>query len=327
MSSELHQVTAPPPNGAVAKTSREFEPDRDLQDLKTARRAGTFAVVILPFVAFLYATYLLWGWVVGWLDLALLLGMHVVCGLGITVGYHRLLTHGSFETQPWVRGLFTIMGSLAIEGPPSGWVADHRRHHMYSDVKGDPHSPHGFGPGFWGGVKGAYHAHVGWMFRSKSSSTRRFAPRLLEDKVVMRIDRVFPLFIPLAILIPALLGLVLSGGQPKAALTGAFWGGVVRIFVTHHVTWSINSICHMTGRRDFRSDDESRNVWWLALISMGEAWHNGHHAFPASAIHGLKRWQQWMDPSAWVILGLEKMGLAWNVVRPNQKKLAAKALT
>lgn len=327
MSSELYQVTAPPPNGVVAKTSRGFDPDRDLQDLSTARRAGTFAVVILPFVAFLYAIYLLWGWAVGWLDLALLLGMHVVCGLGITVGYHRLLTHSSFETKPWVRGLFTIMGSLAIEGPPSGWVADHRRHHTYSDDEGDPHSPHGYGPGFWGGVKGAYHAHIGWMFRSRSTSVQRFAPKLLKDKAVMRIDRLFPIFIPLAILIPAVLGFVLSGGQLKAALTGAFWGGAVRIFVTHHVTWSINSICHMIGPQDFESDDESRNVWWLALVSLGESWHNGHHAFPGSAFHGLKPWQQWMDPSAWVIIALQKTGLAWNVKRPSQRRLAAKAIT
>lgn len=326
MSSKLYQgeVRSSPSGGGSA--SKRFVPGRDTEDSSGAHRAGTVIVIVLPFVALLASFVLLWNKAVGVTDIALLFVMYVVSALGITVGFHRMLTHGSFQTTPLIRGIFTVAGSLAVEGRPTHWVADHRRHHKYSDREGDPHSPHaGFKPGFWGSVKGAFHAHIGWMVTGRQSSVTRFAPDLLKDEAVVRISRAFPWFIVLTLLIPALAGFALSGGKPMAALTGAFWGGLVRMCVTHHVTWSINSICHMFGKRDFLSDDESRNVWWLSLPSMGESWHNGHHAFPASAVHGLKPWQQWLDPSAWVILGLEKLGLAWDVIRPDDKRLEAKA--
>lgn len=296
------------------------------ESISQAQKIGTLAVVVLPFIAFLIAIVLLWNTAVSARDLWLLLAMHVVAGLGITVGYHRLLTHRSFETKPWVRGLLTFAGSLAIEGRPSDWVADHRKHHAFTDEEGDPHSPyvgHEDG-GFIEVLKGAWHAHIGWMFINGRSSAKRFCPDVLRDKVVMRIDRQFGWIALLSLIIPGVLGYILSGASWWGAVTGAFWGGAVRIFITHHVTWSINSICHMFGRRPFNTDDMSTNNWFLAIPTLGEAWHHNHHAFPTSAFHGLKRWQKAMDPSGWIVWTLEKTHLAWNVKRVTDKQMAEK---
>lgn len=301
-----------------------------LEVTSRAHMIGTLLVVVLPFLAFAAAIVLLWETAaVGPVDIGLLIAMHVVAGLGITVGFHRMLTHRSFDAKPWVRGAFTAFGSLAIEGRPVHWVADHRRHHAFSDEAGDPHSPHvdDHGEdydGFWGAVKGAWHAHIGWFFAEGQTPAARFAPDLLKDRVVMAIDRQFGWFIVLALAIPGLLGFLLTGGSWWGALTGMFWGGAVRIFITHHVTWSVNSICHMFGRRPFESGDKSTNNWLLALPTLGEAWHHNHHAFPTSAFHGLKRWQKAMDPSGWVVWFLEKTGLAWNVKRVSDAQMASK---
>ncbi|MBI5310060.1 MAG: acyl-CoA desaturase [Actinobacteria bacterium] len=296
----------------------------ELESTTRAHKIGTLAVVVIPFVAFLAAVVLLWEKWIHTHDLIVLLTMHVIAAFGITVGFHRLLTHRSFETKPWVRGLLTAAGSLAIEGRPTHWVADHRRHHAYSDEEGDPHSPHvGRGSGFWQAVKGAWHAHVGWMFAPGQTPVKRFAPDLLKDRAVMAVDRQFPWFIAIAIAIPAAIGFALTGTL-LGALAGAFWGGAVRIFLTHHITWSVNSICHMFGRRPFVTSDLSTNNWILALPTMGEAWHHNHHAFPTSAFHGLRGWQKAMDPSGWVVLALEKTGLAWNVKRVSDEQMAAK---
>jgi stearoyl-CoA desaturase (delta-9 desaturase) len=313
-----------------AEVVREESPRPEIPEVEptsTAHMIGTLAVVVLPFLAFLVAIGLLWETeAVGFVDIGLLVAMHVVAGIGITVGFHRLLTHRSFETKPWVRGVFTAFGSLAIEGRPTDWVADHRRHHAYADEEGDPHSPHvgHEGPGFKNAVGGAWHAHIGWLFKEGQSAAARFCPDLLKDRTVMAIDRQFPWFILLALVIPGALGFVLTGGSWWGALTGMFWGGAVRIFITHHVTWSVNSICHMFGRRPFASSDMSTNNWVLALPTLGEAWHHNHHAFPTSAFHGLKRWQKAMDPSGWVVWSLEKTGLAWNVKRVSEAQMAAK---
>jgi stearoyl-CoA desaturase (delta-9 desaturase) len=299
------------------------------EETSAMHKLGTLAVIILPFAAILIAIVLLWERAVDATDLLLLLGMHIIAGLGITVGFHRLLTHRSFETKGWVRGLLTAAGSLAIEGRPSDWVADHRRHHAYADEEGDPHSPyvgHEDG-GFWSSIKGAWHAHIGWLLEEGQSSAKRFCPDLLKDRIVMRIDKQFPWFILLALVIPGVLGFVLTGGSWWGALTGAFWGGAVRIFITHHVTWSVNSICHMFGRRPFETTDKSTNNWLLAIPTLGEAWHHNHHTFPTSAFHGLRRWQKAMDPSGWVVWTLEKTGLAWNVKRVSPKQMAAKLRT
>jgi stearoyl-CoA desaturase (delta-9 desaturase) len=302
----------------------------ELEGTSRAHMVGTLLVVTLPFIAFLIAIVLLWETrAVGAVDIGLLVLMHIVAGLGITVGFHRMLTHRSFETKPWVRGIFTAAGSLAIEGRPVHWVADHRRHHAFSDEAGDPHSPHVDDKGedyegFWGAVRGAWHAHIGWFFAEGQTPATRFAPDLLKDRVVMRIDRQFGWFVVLALVIPGVLGLLLTGGSWWGALTGMFWGGAVRIFITHHVTWSVNSICHMFGRRPFESGDLSTNNWLLAIPTFGEAWHHNHHAFPTSAFHGLRRWQKALDPSGWVVWSLEKTGLAWNVRRVSDAQMAAK---
>jgi stearoyl-CoA desaturase (delta-9 desaturase) len=250
--------------------------------------------------------------------------VYVLTALGITVGFHRLLTHRSFATTPLLRGVFAALGSAAIEGPAISWVADHRKHHACSDREGDPHSPHvGHGGGLAGTLRGFYHAHVGWLFiHTQRGSKERFAPDLLADPVVRFIDRTFLLWVLVGLAVPFGLGVAI-GGSIAAGLTALLWGGAVRVFVLHHVTYSINSLCHMFGRRPFETKDESRNLAWLALPSFGEAWHNNHHAFPTSAEHGLRRWQ--IDPSALLIRAMEKVGLAWDVVRPTPARQAAKA--
>lgn len=323
----IHEVVpASAANGAANGTAaRNVEPDvPEIADNPISHRIATLIAIVLPFAAFAIAVVLLWERAVDTHDLVLLLAMHVVAAAGITVGFHRLLTHRSFETKPWVRGTLTAFGSLAIEGRPTSWVADHRRHHAYSDQPGDPHSPHaGFEPGFWGVVKGAFHAHVGWLVTEGQSPVRRYAPDLLKDRAVMAIDKLFPLFIVLAFAIPAALGFLITGSL-WGAFTAAFWAGAVRMFMTHHITWSVNSICHMFGRRPFESKDLSTNNWVLALPTLGEAWHHNHHVFPTSAFHGLRRWQKALDPSGWIVFALEKTGLAWNVKRVSAAQIAAK---
>ena len=245
-------------------------------------------------------------------------------GLGITVGFHRLFTHRSFKTGPAIRGMFGALGSAAIEGPMISWVADHRKHHAFSDEEGDPHSPHvGHGEGIKAQFKGFFHAHVGWLFlHNQRGSKKRFAPDLLKDPVARFIDRTFLLWAILGFVVSFFLGWAI-GGKVMAGVSGLLWGGAVRILVLHHVTYSINSLCHMFGKRDFETTDESRNLAWLALPTFGEAWHNSHHAFPSSAVHGLKKTQ--IDPSAAVIWTLEKLGLAWDVVRIAPEQQAARA--
>ena len=205
---------------------------------------------------------------------------------------------------------------MAVQGPVMAWVADHRKHHAHADHEGDPHSPHvGHGDGVAGVLRGLWHAHVGWLLSGQGqASARKYAPDLFEDRGMRLINRRFPLFVLLSLALPALAGWALTGTLAGAA-TGLLWGGLVRIFLVHHVTWSVNSVCHFLGQRRFETDDESTNVAWLALPSFGESWHHNHHAFPRSAAHGLKRWEQALDPSGLVISGLEKLGLARNVVR------------
>jgi stearoyl-CoA desaturase (Delta-9 desaturase) len=287
-----------------------------------AHRISNLFVVFLPFVAFLAAIVLLWNRAVGWTDLAIMLGMYVLTGLGITVGYHRMLTHRAFETSPRLRVALAALGSMAVQGSVLVWVADHRKHHAFTDEEGDPHSPHtGHGGGVLGAVKGLAHAHMGWMFTGHGrAELKRYAPDLVRDPGLQTIEKTFFGWVGLSLFVPFALGWAISGTL-AGGLTGLLWGGLVRIFLLHHVTWSINSVCHFFGRRRFDTDDESRNVFWLAIPSFGEAWHHNHHAFPTSAFHGLKRWE--LDPSAIVIVGLEKLGLIWNVVRvPGERQQA-----
>lgn len=286
----------------------------------------TGTVTVLPILALGVVAWQLWSSLLGWSDLIVFAIMYVSTGLGITVGFHRLFTHRSFKTGKAVRAILAALGSAAIEGPVISWVADHRKHHAYSDKPGDPHSPHvDHGHGLKGALNGLFHAHVGWLFiHTERGLKSRYAPDLLKDPIVSFINRTFLLWVLAGLAVPFLLGWVI-GGSLATALTGLLWGGAVRMLVLHHATYSINSLCHFFGRRRFETDDESRNVWWLSFVTFGEAWHNNHHAFPTSARHGLSRWN--FDPSAWVIWALEKTGLAWDVVRVSPERQAAKLAT
>ena len=284
------------------------------------------AGIVLPFIGLVAAIVLLWDRMVGPTELAILAVGYVLTGVGITVGYHRLFTHRSFETYRPVRYTFAVLGQMAVEGDVLAWVSDHRKHHQFSDLEGDPHSPHaGFDGGVAGALKGLWHAHTGWLFsESGRADQARYAKDLLRDAGLRVIARLFLPLVLFSLLVPALVGWALIGGW-YGFLAGLFWGGAVRIFLLHHVTFSINSICHFWGRRRFASRDESRNVWWLSWLSFGESWHNNHHAFPTSAFHGLRKLE--IDPGGWVIWTLEKLGLAWGVVRIPADKQAGKLAT
>ncbi len=290
-------------------------PVDEMPEMATVNKVGNTIAVVLPFAATLAAIVLFWNRIVSPADLIILLVMYVFTGLGVTVGFHRLLTHRAFQTSRPLRYLFAILGSLSVQGPVITWVADHRKHHAFTDREGDPHSPHvGHGEGAKGIIAGLWHAHIGWSMREHGrADEERYCRDLVEDPGMRFISRYFLLFLLLSLAIPAVAGYLVSGGTLAGTLGGLLWGGLVRIFLVHHITWSINSICHFAGTRRFDTDDESTNVFWLALPSFGEAWHHNHHAFPRSADNGLKRWE--LDPSAWVITAMEKMGLAYKVVR------------
>jgi stearoyl-CoA desaturase (Delta-9 desaturase) len=281
---------------------------------ETLERLVRIAVTTVPLAAVGGAGWLAWGGTLHWQDLLVLAVTYLLCGLGVTVGYHRLFTHRSFKTTRPLRALLAVLGSMAIEGPVIEWASTHRKHHRFSDRSGDPHSPHADHGSGWGeALRGLVHAHVGWMFRGQDmANPRRYAKDLLADGDLRFISRTFPLWAAAGLALPFALGIALTGSL-VGGLTGLLWGGLVRIFLVHHATFSINSLCHFFGRRPFATGDQSRNLAWLAPLSLGEAWHNNHHAFPTSARHGLGRWQ--LDPSAWLITVLERCRLAWDVVR------------
>jgi len=288
-------------------------------------RNANIAAVVIPFLAVLAGAVLLWNHFLGPLDVAIFAVMYLVSAVGVTVGFHRLLTHRAFETRAWLRYTLAVFGSLSLQGGVIDWVADHRKHHTFTDEEGDPHSPHAAaGEGVRGMITGLWHSHVGWLFETHGqASSKRYAADLVKDPVMRRINRGFPLIALGSLAVPFVLGFALSGGSlVKGGLSALLWAGLVRIFLVHHITWSINSICHFFGRRRFETDDQSTNVFWLALPSLGEAWHHNHHAFPRSAFHGL-RWYE-LDPSGWLILALERVGLAWNVVKVTPETARAK---
>jgi stearoyl-CoA desaturase (Delta-9 desaturase) len=290
---------------------------------ETADRIATGIVTAVPVLALGFVVWQVWGDFLRWSDVIVFAIMYVATGLGVTVGFHRHFTHRSFKAKQPVRAALAVFGSAAIEGPIISWVADHRKHHTFSDQEGDPHSPHvGHGGGFRGALKGLFHAHVGWLFiHTQRGARKRYARDLLADPVVRFVDRHFLLWALGGLAAAFALGWAI-GGSFYAGLTGLLWGGAVRILVVHHVTYSINSLCHFFGRRRFDTGDESRNLLWLAPFSFGESWHNNHHAFPTSAMHGMRGWE--IDPSALVIRGLEKLGLVWDVVRVDAKRQARK---
>jgi stearoyl-CoA desaturase (delta-9 desaturase) len=289
-------------------------------------RNANLAGVVVPFLGVLAAIVLLWNRAVDGTDLAILGAMYLITAVGVTVGFHRLLTHRSFQTYPWLERTFAVLGSLSVQGSVLDWVADHRKHHAHTDVEGDPHSPHvGHGEGVAGVLRGLWHAHTGWLLSEHGRADwKKYAPDLYEDPGMRLINRRFISLVVLGLAIPALAGYLLTGTLLGAA-TGLLWGGLVRVFFVHHVTWSVNSICHFMGTRRFEVEDRSTNVFWLALPSLGESWHHNHHAFPRSAVHGLRRWE--LDPSALIIRAMERVGLAWNVVRIAPERQAAKLAT
>src|SRR3954467_7242696 len=312
----------------MAATVRDTEQRDDVQPVANENldRFLTGTVTVLPILALGLVAWQLWSQLLGWSDLIVFAIMYVATGFGITVGFHRLFTHRAFKTGKAVRAILAALGSAAIEGPVISWVADHRKHHAYSDRPGDPHSPHvDHGHGLRGALQGLLHAHCAWLFiHTERGLKTRYAPALLADPVVSFISRTFVLWVIAGLAAPFLLGWAI-GGTLAEGLTGLLWGGAVRMLVLHHSTYSINSVCHFFGRQRFSTGDESRNVWWLSVLTFGESWHNNHHAFPTSARHGLSRWN--FDPSAWVIWALAKTGLAWDVVRIPPDRQAAKLAT
>jgi stearoyl-CoA desaturase (delta-9 desaturase) len=308
-----------------APSEGERPPEDRALTIETVDRIANVVVTVVPILLLGLAAWLTWGGALRWSDLVVMAVTYLLTGVGITVGFHRLLTHRSFKTSPAVRGLFAALGSAAIEGPVIEWVANHRKHHRFSDEEGDPHSPHvGHGSGWRGALGGLFHAHVGWIFSdSDLASEERYARDLLADPVVRFVDRTFVLWVLAGLAFPFALGYALTGSI-VGGLTGLLWGGAVRMFFLHHATFSINSLCHYFGRRSFATGDESRNLLWLALPTLGEAWHNNHHAFPTSARHGLRWWQ--LDPSGWLILALERVGLVWDVVRISPERELTKVI-
>jgi stearoyl-CoA desaturase (delta-9 desaturase) len=292
---------------------------------ETLDRVLTGTITAVPFIALVVVGWQVWTDLLFWSDLIVFGIMYMLTGLGVTVGFHRLFTHRAFKARKGVRALFAILGSMAIEGPVISWVADHRKHHAFSDRPGDPHSPHvDHGHGVRGAFRGLLHAHVGWLFiHTQRGRHERYAPDLLADPTVRWVSRWFFVWAIGGLAMAFVLGWLI-GGSIHTALTGLLWGGAVRMLVLHHVTYSINSLCHFFGRRAYDTTDESRNLLWLALPSFGESWHNNHHAFPTSAAHGLRRWQ--VDLSAAVIWMLEKLGLAWDVVRVSPERRAKRAI-
>jgi stearoyl-CoA desaturase (Delta-9 desaturase) len=318
-----NDATGPTATGASAGSpiAQDIEPCAN----ETADRIVTGVVTVVPVLALGLVVWQAWAQFLHWHDLLVFAVMYVATGLGITVGFHRHFTHRAFATSNPVRATLAIMGTMAIEGPITAWVADHRKHHAYSDQQGDPHSPHvDHGRGLRGAIRGLAHAHVGWLFlHTQRANKRRYAPDLVADATISFIDRTTLWWIALGLALPFGLGFAL-GGTVEAALTGLLWGGAVRILLLHHVTYSINSLCHFFGRRRFATGDESRNLAWLAPLSFGESWHNNHHAFPTSAAHGLRWYERALDPSAIVIAALRRLGLVWDVVTVSRERQATK---
>jgi stearoyl-CoA desaturase (delta-9 desaturase) len=307
--------------GGTPAPARVAEPALATEQKARWENAVLALFIAVPFLALVAAVPVAWGWGLGWRDVAIAVVMYAVSGHGVTVGFHRYFTHGSFKANRPLKIALAVAGSLAIEGPVIRWVADHRRHHAFSDREGDPHSPWRYGETVPALVKGLLFAHIGWLFDVEQTNPRRYTPDLLKDRDIARISRLFLPFVATSLLLPALLGGLLSWSW-QGAVTAFFWGSLVRVALLHHVTWSINSICHALGEHPFNSRDRSGNVWWLALLSMGESWHNLHHADPTCARHGVLRGQ--IDSSARLIWAFERLGWATGVRWPRADRLAAR---
>jgi len=314
----LTRPTAPP---------RLAEPHVDLPDNAIGRHKSTleivtlYVIVAVPFLALAAVVPAVWGWGLTWLDVGLGVAFYYLTLLGVTVGYHRHFTHGSFKAKRPLRLALAAAGSMAIQGPVIQWVADHRRHHAFSDRAGDPHSPWRYGTDLRALLKGMFHAHLGWLFDRRKTNQERYAPDLLKDGALRTTSRLFVVWAGLSLFLPAVIGGVVTGTW-GGAWSAFFWAGLVRVALLHHVTWSINSVCHVVGNRPFVSRDRATNFWPLAILSGGESWHNLHHADPTCARHGVLRGQ--VDISARVIWIFEKLGWAREVKWPDPVRLAAK---
>ncbi|HEV3359893.1 MAG TPA: acyl-CoA desaturase [Pseudonocardiaceae bacterium] len=313
-----------PPIAAAPPATAPPTPKQAPKPITSGRRPAThqvlvIAFVIIPLAALIIAVPFAWGWGLNWVDVGMAIGMYVLTGLGVTVGYHRHFTHSSFKAARPLRIALAVAGNLSFQGTTTGWVADHRRHHAFSDRDGDPHSPWRFGSSPVALAKGFYYAHLGWLFDRDLTNRERFAPDLVADPAIQRVDGLFLVLSLSSLGVPALVG-GLATLSWWGAVTCLFWAGLVRIGVLHHVTWSVNSICHMFGERPFNSRDKAANFWPLAVFSFGESWHNLHHADPTCARHGVQRGQ--IDISARIIWIFEKLGWATNVRWPTTRRLA-----
>jgi len=316
-------MTTVTPSRTANSTVPGVEPD-EAEQKRTGEQVALALFIAVPFLALVAAIPVAWGWGLGWHDIVIAVVMYAISGHGVTVGYHRHFTHGSFKANRGLKVALAVAGSLAIEGPVVRWVADHRRHHAFSDREGDPHSPWRYGETVPALIKGLWWAHTGWLFDVEQTPRGKYAPDLMADKDIRKVDRAFPTLVAVSMLLPPLVGGLWSMSW-QGALTAFFWGSLVRVSLLHHVTWSINSICHTIGQRPFKSRDKSGNVWWLAFLSMGESWHNLHHADPTCARHGVEKGQ--IDSSARIIWLFEKLGWAKDIRWPRAKRLDARRVT
>lgn len=294
----------------VANPVAELPP----REPSVAVKLAMILAITVPLGGVVAAPLYAWGWGFQWTDLGLLLGMYVLTVLGITVGFHRLFVHRSFDTFNWIKVAWAIIGSMAVQGPLFRWVARHRRHHQHADTIDDPHTPHHHGGGVLGLLKGIWHAHLGWLFEPDPPDLEHYLKDLSGNGAMRMTSFLFPLWVTLSLMLPAVLGGILTMSW-RGAWTGLIWGGLVRVFLVHHVTWSVNSACHLWGRQPYKTDDESRNNLLFGILALGEGWHNTHHAFPTSARHGLRWWQ--LDVSYWIIRLMALLGLAWNLKLPS----------
>ena len=317
----------------VQKTKSKEIGESTLESLSTASSSGNTSstmtklkvvnliAIATPFIGFLVAAIFFWGTLFNGVQLAIFGFMYAITSVGITIGYHRLFTHSSFKTSRFMTAVFAAFGSMAIEGPVLQWVADHRRHHQCSDEEGDPHSPHLHSGGILEALKGMWHSHMGWMINPRTKQSMRYVGDLRKDKLVRSMSKLFPFFVLISLALPALLGGLITMTWMGAFL-GFLWGGLVRICFVHHVTWSINSVCHIWGARPFNTNDHSRNNLIMGVFALGEGWHNNHHAFQSSARHGLRWWQ--LDMSYIIIWFMSKVGLVYDVRVPTKERIEAK---